>query len=228
MSVQLRDHLESLAVAGAVTGEQGYGERLRSYLTSLVTWSEWTDLALGVTSNLDTCHLTMGAALADDVVAPSLPAADRAVAAGAIERLGLAPLADALASRESWRDDNFLMLRAAALTMGGLVLLGESERAADLVGTGVQALAWYVANRRTTGQQEGYQCTSFSLDNLLRAADAVRRVTGNVELLRDPYLDATSGEAAGPSLSGGCCEGSSLGAHPSRRSRMPGRRRTSG
>ncbi|MGD7708066.1 heparinase II/III domain-containing protein [Microlunatus sp. Y2014] len=96
-------------------------------------------------------------------------------------------------------DHNIAMLQVAALGAAAAALHGEHDQTDKYLTLVMRNFAWYLEQRRTTGDQEGFLYTSFSMDNILVAADQIARVTGVEGLLADPYVSEANADG-GPNL----------------------------
>jgi len=196
MGSGIRARLETMSLAWVVTEDVRFANRIVEYLVALASWPTWSDPAFNVRAYLDTAHLLTGIAFAYDVVHGRLTAEQRASIAAAIDANGL---------RECWAlnltpaDHNIAMLQVAALGSGAAVVHGENDQSNKYLTLVKRNFAWYLEQRRTTGDQEGFLYTSFAMDNILSSGDQIARVTGVEGLLADPYVSEANA-SGGPNL----------------------------
>lgn len=196
MGSGIRARLEAMSLAWVITEDVRFANRIVEYLVALASWPTWSDPAFNVRAYLDTAHLLTGIAFAYDVVHGRLTPEQRASIGAAIDANGL---------RECWAlnltpaDHNIAMLQVAALGSGAAVVHGENDQSNKYLTLVKRNFAWYLEQRRTTGDQEGFLYTSFAMDNILSSGDQIARVTGVEGLLSDPYVSEANA-AGGPNL----------------------------
>lgn len=185
MSRQVQTRLEALAVSYAATADTQYARRAIDYMLALAGWSTWSDPDYSSRTCLDTCHLTMGVALAYDVCFDAMSPEERDQIHDALCRLGL----DELDQDASQRlEHNLQMLRNAALGIGGLAVLPERPQAWDYLDTAKDFFRWWLDLRDTSPNTEGLAYTSYGLDNCLLFGAALAQAEGDRSIIAHPYV----------------------------------------
>lgn len=195
LSYEIEDRLSYLSLAYLVTGEQKYFDKAVDHMEAMMGWNVWHDpytaISDGTTASLDTSHITMGMSLAYDLLYNDLTEDFREQVRTAIQSKGLAPLYIVAANKG---DNNIAAIRAAALGIGACAIADPtdaelSEQVGAYLSRANDFYAWYLDARMETGMQEGYQYTSYALENLITAMDIVGRVTGETGLLDNEYFN---------------------------------------
>lgn len=173
----VQERMETLAVAYAVTGDTDYRDKLlNAFVLPLCGFSSFQDVLYpGGYSTLSTCHLTFGLCLAFDTIQGTLTSAQRAQVLAAIEDLGAEPIFKDAINND---DGNGMGLRAAGLATSGCILLGESSRANAYLTRATDLMETWLDLRMTSGQMEGHLYLGYVTEVMYRAADQVRRTTG--------------------------------------------------
>ena len=185
MSRQIQVRLESLALSYAATTDRRYAQRAVEYMLALAAWHAWSDPDYSDRTCLDTCHLTMGVAFAYDVCWDIMSPQQRERVRQALDRLGLARLAqDALARDEH----NLQMLRNSALGLGALAILPEQPQAYDYLHLAKDFFRWWLDLRDTSPNTEGLAYTSYGLDNCLLFGAALAQAESDRALVQHPYV----------------------------------------
>lgn len=186
MGSALEDRLSVLSLAYAVTEDEAYAERAKSYALALAGWDTWTQPGVGVYTNRETAHISLGVSLVYDTLYDTLTPAERTALENALETKGLFPLYIDSIDRSN---SNIQAVRAVALGVGGAALLGRSPNADRYLTRAYDYYDWYADTLFGSGEQEGLFYTNYATDNLLRAADAIARTTGVEELFSHPFFD---------------------------------------
>ncbi len=187
LSREVQARLELLSLVAVITEDERFSARAKQYALSLAAWDTWSDPTYpchGLTC-LDTAHFTLGISACFDFLQDQFSANERRQILQALTTKGVIPLYTDSANPV---DHNISMLRASALASGSLILLGNDPNAEQYLQRATDAGRWFLDRRLNSGQQEGLLYTSYSLDNLLRAADHILRATGQDQLLNHPFV----------------------------------------
>jgi len=186
MAKGIEERLKNLSLAYVVTEDQDFADKAKDYLMAMTTWSTWTDPTYECgASCLDTAHITIGVSMAYDVLYDQLTANERTQVVNALATKGLLPL-----YIDVWESDhNTTLLKAAALGIGALAVLGELPDASKYLTRAANYYAWYLDARLNSGVQEGLHYTAYSIENLIGSIDTISRVTGINELINHPFID---------------------------------------
>lgn len=207
MGNRMMEMMQTLSLAYALTGTEGYGQRAVELALSLANWSTWTEYPTVNRTSLETGYFVTGVSTVYDMCYPCLTEEQRTQLETALVKLGLEPL---YADLSSFTDHNYYVNKASALAMGSLLLLGANEDAPRYLSRAYDFFAWYLDCRFESESQEGLSYTSYALDLLFGSLDQLRRVTGNSELLSHPYTDVVfrwaimtgeNAEGSGPPIS---------------------------
>jgi hypothetical protein len=188
MCSAIKQRVETLALAYAVTGERAFGERAKAYTLALAGWETWSDPTYNCgwgRTCLDTGYLTQAVATAYDQVHDLLSPAEQAQVRRALATLGMKPLFLDLYKR--W-DHNIHMVRTSALGYAALAVLGEVDEADACLERVLETYRWYLQLRADSRNTEGMLYTSVSMDHALKFGDALYRVTGRDEIICHPYV----------------------------------------
>ena len=187
MGNKMKDMLQTLALAYALTGDTRYGDRAVELALSLAAWSTWTEYPSINRTSLETGYFTTGVATVYDLCYDRLSEAQRGTLETALEEKGLKPLFDDLSA---FTDHNYYVNKAAALMTGSLALLGTAQEAPKYLSRAYDFAAWYLDRRSESEGQEGLSYTSYAMDLLFAALDQLERVTGNGTLMAHAYPEA--------------------------------------
>ncbi len=207
MGNKMKEMLQSLALAYALTGDVRYGDRAVELALSLAAWSTWTEYPSINRTSLETGYFTTGVATVYDLCYDRLSDAQRGTLAEALEKKGLKPLFDDLSA---FTDHNYYVNKASALMTGSLVLFGSVADAPKYLSRAYDFASWYLDRRAESEGQEGLSYTSYAMDLLFAALDQLERVTGNGTLMEHAYPESLirwvvavseSGEGSAPPVS---------------------------
>lgn len=187
LSREIERRLTTLAMAWSLTGKPVYADRGKELLLAISGWDKWHEYDKA-TNNLSLPHLTTGAAIAYDELYGCLTEDERAKVRAAILDLGLRPMS-------YWfnrnLDHNITGLNNAGMVMGALAIGGGMPFTGKYLSMPLRGLRWYVQQRETSTTTEGLLYTSYAMDCIFKAATAIRRSTGNDELLQSPFIRET-------------------------------------
>ena len=199
MGNRMKEMMQTLALAYALTGDARYGDRAVELALSLAAWSTWTEYPAINRTSLETGYFTTGVSTVYDLCYDRLSDDRRATLETALEEKGLKPLFDDLSA---FTDHNYYVNKAAALMTGSLVLLGTAGEATKYLSRAYDFAAWYLDRRAESEGQEGLSYTSYAMDLLFAALDQLARVTGNDRLMAHAYPEALIRWAVSVSESG--------------------------
>lgn len=190
MTMGIRSHLESLSLAYALTGDEKAAAAAKRDLLAMTQWQAWTAPGnLGTdfgTEAFNTTYITEGVAKAYDLLYDYLTPEERGQVRQAMIDKALRPLYNYIASTRI--DHNKYIIRAAALGLGALALLGEEPGMDLYVRRAYEAMMWYFDERAKSGKTEGMNYLSVSLEHLIVFANALKRVTGDASAFAHPYI----------------------------------------
>lgn len=186
LSKQYQTRMCSLSLAYGSTGREDYARRAIEYALALSKWSVWTDLDYSKHTCLDTCHITMGVAAVYDICYDRMTEEERRQVREAMVKLGLEPLMADIGERA---EHNLQMLRASALGIGGIAVLGEAPAAEDYVAAARDYYKWFLDGRFTSSNTEGMGYTSYGMENCMVFADVLNRAACDDSLLRHPAVE---------------------------------------
>ena len=185
----LEDRMEILSMAYILSGNTAYSNRAIQFAMGMTTWAGWHDPKdSSVTTNLDTADIVFGFSTVYDLLYDQMSADQRTAMQSALIQKGLEPL---YADAEEKVDHNIQALRASALTTGALALMGDVD-AADTnryLTRATDFFTWYLNERKTSGNQEGFGYTSYATENMVDAFESLARVTGHNEYVDDSWLN---------------------------------------
>lgn len=187
MGNQMKEMMQTLSLAYALTGDERYGNRAADLALSLASWSSWTEYPSINRTSLETGYFVTGVATVYDMCYDLLTDAERSRLETALETLGLKPLFSDLSA---FTDHNYYVNKASALMTGSLLLLGKLPAAPEYLSRAYDFAAWYLDRRAESEGQEGLSYTSYAMDLLFAALDQLRRVTGNDTLMGHSYPEA--------------------------------------
>ena len=185
----LEDRMEIFSMAYTLTGSAAYADKAVELAMAMTTWASWHDPKdRDVTTNLDTAHLVFGVSAVYDLLYERLTDGQRETLRNALVEKGLEPL---YADAKEKIDYNIQALRASALTIGALALMGDvdAELTDKYLTRSTGFFSWYLNERKTSGNQEGFQYTSYTMENLIDAFECLSRVTGHSEFISDSWLN---------------------------------------
>ena len=191
-SGRLEGELYKLALSYASTGNEAFAQRAREWILSLIEWDVWTDPDYhpNLTPCLDTGHITLGVAVAYDVCYDQFTPEERRRIVRQVDKLGLQSMYSwVFGDKQQQSEFNLEILLNASLGIGALAFLGEldDQRAWQYID---QAKAYFmrlVDKKLDSPNTEGLSYSS-SLDHGSRFADVLKRVTGDDEYFRHPYV----------------------------------------
>lgn len=184
MGNKMKDLMQTLSLAYAITTEGKYADRAIALAKSLCEWSTWTEYPTVNRTSLETGYFVIGVATVYDLCYDRLAESERDTIATALEEKGLKPLFDDLSA---FTDHNYYVNKASALMTGSLALLGTLENAPKYLSRAYDFAGWYLDCRQTSEGQEGLSYTSYAMDLLFSALDSLERVTGNHTLTEHSY-----------------------------------------
>ncbi len=192
MSGRIEGFLKSLALSYASTGREEFARKAAQYCLSLARWEVWTDPDYHPKLNpcLDTGHITIGVAIAYDVCCDAWREDERATVREGLVRLGLRPLyQEAILPENQDSDANWDILYNGALGLAALALVGEMDDAEawDAIRQARDYYLRIVEKKVESPDTEGLAYSS-SLNHAARFADVLKRVTGDDEFFRHPYV----------------------------------------
>lgn len=185
----LEDRMEILAMAYTLTDNEAYAQKAISIAMAMTTWGSWHDPKdTAVTTNLDTAHIMFGVSTVYDLLYNKMTAAERTAIQTAMINKGLEPL---FINAKAKQDHNIQALRNAALGTGALALIGDidSSYTNRYLTRAMEYFNWYLEERKSSGNQEGFGYTSYALENMIDTFEQFARVTGKNELVNDPWLN---------------------------------------
>lgn len=187
MGNKMKEMMQTLALAYALTGDARYGDRAKALALSLAEWSTWTEYPRINRTSLETGYFVLGVATVYDLCYDRFSQNERDQLTEALETKGLAPLFNDLSA---FTDHNYYVNKASALMTGSLLLLGVSENSPKYLSRAYDFAAWYLDRRAESEGQEGLSYTSYAMDLLFAALDQLARVTGNDLLMKHSYPEA--------------------------------------
>lgn len=190
LSREVERRLTTLTLAYGLTSEVAYAEKARDLLLALAGWGKWHEYDKA-TNNLSLPHITTGVAIAYDELHDLLSDEERARVRSALLNLGLRPMS-------YWfnleLDHNIIVLMNAGMVIGSLAIGDEIPYIGKFISIPLAGLRWYVDQRERSTTTEGLVYTSYAMSSLFKAASAIRRTTGNDDLLRSPFVRTTLAE----------------------------------
>lgn len=187
LAMNMQTRIETLSLAYAISGNEAYADRAKSYMLALSYWKDWTDVTMGCGETCqDTIHFVLAVSAGYDILYNRFTAAERLQIETALENKGVKPLYNDLIARI---DTNLQISRAAALASASLVLLGKSPDANKYLTRATNYFEWYMDERMMSGQNEGFQYSSYSIENVIKAVDQITRVTGETDIMEHALID---------------------------------------
>jgi hypothetical protein len=197
MAGNIRGRMEQLALSFASTVNPSYADTAISYALSLADWSIWTDLQYHPDGStcLDTCSLVFGVSTVYDICYERMTPEQRGKVRRGLISLGLEPLyrdcVKAFTDDRAWmRAWNLPLYQHSALGIGALAVMGDvpEEDFSRWFSQAKDYFTWFLEQQMISPDTEGMSYDSFSMDYAMIFADAFKRVTGNDELFRHPYV----------------------------------------
>ena len=187
MAICIKERMEALALAAALTGDERFVNKARDYALALAGWEIWSDPYYGNrTCNLDTCYLSVGTAAVYDMVYDHLSEQDRTIVRKALIEKGLRLLQEkAIAERARRRIQT---TGSSSLGIVSLALLGDDPEVVDFINTAVSTTVWNFDSRQYTHRNEGLGYY-INIDYALRLGDILQRVAGDDAIISHPYLE---------------------------------------
>ena len=193
LTLAIRNRLQTLAQAYAVTGNEQYAAVAKRDLLAMTEWPAWdgrTDHSIEYgTEAFNTTYLVEGIAKAYDQLYSYLTPEERAQVRQALLDKGLRPLYNYVSANTI--DHNKYIIRAAALGLGALALYGEDPEMDRYIKRAYERSMWYLDERAKSGKTEGMNYLSVSMGHMMLFAEALERVTGDrslfVQLSFSPY-----------------------------------------
>lgn len=182
MSRAIEVRMEDLALSYLTTGDERYAKTAIDYALSLAKWKTWNEF--GYTS-LSVAHLTFGMIAVYDILYDRMTEEERRTIRRAVIEKAIIPIS-AVAPKEV--DHNIHLLGNMAMGLAALTFLGEEDGMASHIKTIKDWAVWYLDARANSGKTEGLGYTSYALENLVKFADALGRITGDNDLMDHPYL----------------------------------------
>lgn len=183
LGVAVKARLDTLAGAYTLTGRADFADKIKSYVTTLAGWDAWADPQFGVRADQFTGYVSQAVATAYDQIHDSFSDAERAQVTETLVSKGLELIYD-----DALPGGGQIGATAPALTMGGLILLGEDDRADRFLTRAEDMYRIWMDYRLESGQNEGISYTAFTTNPMVRSLAALERVTGNTELSRHRFL----------------------------------------
>ena len=190
----LKDRMQTLALAYAISGDTRYSTKAIQYLMDMTEWEYWADYYYIIkptngskNTELETFYLVMAAATVFDLCYDQMSVEQRNIARNAIDIKGLAKLYEDIKTLSLFNKD---VLRSVAIAFGAVAIADESnaEQMKLYMTKGYHGMKGYLELMCTNGAQEGYYYTGRVLDDMIGAIDALRRFTGNTDLLETEFL----------------------------------------
>ncbi len=182
LSTNIQTRLESLALSYVVTGDKRYKDTVKAYTLSLAEWDTWREYPV---TRLSAAHFTLGTIAVYDMLYDEFTPEERAKIRDTVINKAMVPLSYNLDRRN---DYNIEALANISIGLAALTFLGEEEGMERYVEQVKDWCVWYLNERSISGNTEGLSYTSYAMENLIRFADSLMRVTGDDDLLRHPYL----------------------------------------
>ncbi len=186
MGNQMKDMMQTLSLAYALTGEAKYADRAIELMDSLCAWSTWTEHPTINRTSLETGYFTVGVSTVYDICYDRLNDTQKTNAIKALKEKGLDKLYSDLSA---FTDHNYYVNKATALAVGSCLVLDADTDAKRYLSRAYEYMDWYLKNRSASESQEGLSYTSYSLDLIAGALDIIKRVTGNDSLMSNEYME---------------------------------------
>jgi len=177
--------LVTLSMAYVITGNATYKEKLKNLTLSLARWENWSN-PCREHSCLDTCHLTMGASLAYDVIYDILNESERNETRNAIIEKGILPLYNDSAGIPVYH--NFFALYIAGIGVSTIVILDEDPRTDEWLNYSINSTIKFFDSQGTYGgTYEGQLYGAYSMDHLVSFMEALL-INNKTNLYEHPFV----------------------------------------
>jgi len=177
--------LVTLSMAHVITGNVTYKEKLKNLTLSLAGWENWTNPCTEHAC-LDTCHLTMGASLAYDVIYDILNESERNEIRNAIIEKGIIPLYNDSAGMASYH--NFFALYTAGIGVSTIAILDEDPRTDEWLNYSINStIKFFDSQGKYGGTYEGQLYGAYSMDHLVSFMEALLLNNGT-NLYEHPFV----------------------------------------
>ncbi|MGD7705015.1 heparinase II/III domain-containing protein [Microlunatus sp. Y2014] len=183
LGLAVRTRLDTLACAYTLTGRADFADKISAYVTTLAGWDAWADPQFGVGPDQFTGYVTQAVATAYDQIHEALTDTERAQVVETLAGRGLD-----LIFADGVPGGGQIGGTAPTLAMGGLVLLGEDDRADRYLTRAEDMFRAWLDFRVESGQNEGFLYTAYSANPMTRSLAAMERVTGDTSLSRHRFL----------------------------------------
>lgn len=186
MGNEMKEMMQTLSLAYALTGEAKYADRAIALMDSLCAWTTWTEHPTINRTSLETGYFTVGVATVYDICYDRLSETQKTNALTALENLGLSKL---YADLSAFTDHNYYVNKATALAIGSCLVLDTDTDAERYLSRAYEYIDWYLEERSKSESQEGLSYTSYSIDLISSALDTIKRVTGDNSLMASEYME---------------------------------------
>ena len=189
--VEIKERLQTLALAYALTGETRYADRAIDIAMKMCKWELWTQKShtidgMGRNTMQDTVYYVTGASTVYDICYDRMTADQRKTLKRAIVTKGLDMIME---DTDILVNHNYYLSDISALIIGACAVAESAEEVEEYLTRGYNFSMWYLDNLYTSGDQEGFMYNSHQIEELVESLQNMARVTGNNELITHEYFE---------------------------------------